>query len=641
VPRSNRKASTVVVARSADPIVALRHALDVLGRPAAHEGAPVACLVVGLGSATWVSPAVLAETIQWLAEQGIAEPIVLASVRASDRDAGWDVAALSARHGYSPGSLLDAWLEVEPATVGAAHVIDGRPIARAWQRADLRVVIAPCATDAIDGHCLVLDVLRHLPPTIAGAIPADVVADLLLTMPPDISILDATVTSDGPAGTSVRRAVRTDTIVASTSAVLVDVIGAALLGADPMRSPLLSGVVPVTGLPADYHVVGDLTAFPGIDYPPEPLLRTTRAAAGNPSLGRVLSAAMVDEGRATSEDDVVMSALRQQLRPWVSAAPDSPTAAASLAWTHAGAAAVVGYVDAFRTTFAKDSVPRRVASLGLDLGDYSARDYEAAESSLRPLLQLVNGLRVDRDGLRWTHLDGAVVFEASRIVAAPYGPWIERVDVSRAISMMADYLGGCVVAVAHDKEGRIVRQAERNIYLPQPNYVSFSGGQVIDVCKLSVVRHRADSTAIWWRTVRSPNESAVHDDGTVEFSDAGDGRTRVVIRGRQQFTLPPFWQAFDLDLTPELRDSLTQDAYRQFFSTTLDNFEACYEGRDFAIGRDPVDELSTVGLSRLAQVAGGSVKEWLASTAGGSMPDRVRVESIDDNGFTHIAGSRS
>jgi hypothetical protein len=621
--------------------VALRRALGDLGLPDAHEGAPVACLVLGLGSATWVSPAVLAETLQWLAAQGIARPTVLASVRASDRDAGWDVAALCARHGYPPGSLLDAWSEVEPATVGAAHVIDGRPIAGAWQRADLRIVLAPCATDAIEGHCLVLDVLRHLPPTIAGALPADVVTDLLQTMPPDISILDATVTSEGPAGTSVSRPVRTDTVVASTSAVLVDVIGAALLGADPMRSPLLSGVVPVMGLPDDYHVVGELTAFPGIDYPPEPLLRSTRAAAGNPSLGRVLSAAMVDEGQATSQDDVVMTALRQQLRPWASAAPDSPAAAASIAWTHAGAAAAVGYLDAFRTTFAKDSVPRRVASLGLDLGDYSARDYEAAESTLRPLLQLVNDLRVDRDGLCWTHLDGAVVFEASRKVAAPYDAWIERVDVSRAISMMADYLGGCVVAVAHDKQGRIVRQAERSIYLPQPNYISFGGGQVIDVCKLSVVRHRVDSTAIWWRTVRSPNESAVHDDGTVEFSDTGDGRTRVVIRGRQQFTLPPFWQAFDLDLTPELRDSLTQDAYRQFFSTTLDNFEACYEGRDFAIGRDPVDEMSTVGLSRLAQVAGGSVKEWLSSTSRGSMPNSVRVESIDDNGFTHVAGSRS
>ncbi len=636
--RSDRMASVVVVARASDPQMAVNEALNGLGGPAPLAGGRRVCLAIGLGSAAYADPVVVHATTQWLAAQGIDTPIILASVPQRDRDAGWDAEALAARHGYPPLSLVDAWSVVEPADVGQGHVIRGRPVPAAWQQADLRIVLAPCATDAIDGHALVLDVLRHLPPTIAGADPSDVVTDLLQTMPPDVSILDATVTSDGMAGSAVRRPVRTDTIVASTSAVLVDVIGATLLGADAMRSPLLSRVVPVTGLPEDYRIVGDLTAFAGISYPPEALLRSTGAAG--PALARVLGAAMVAEYVAPAGDDVVMTYLRQQVQPWVSASPDGQSAASSLAWPTAGAAAVAAYIDAFRTTFAKDSVSRRVASIGLDLGAYTARDYEAAESSLRPLLQLVEGLPIDRDGLRWRHLDGAVVFEASRVVAAPYAAWIERVDVSAAISMMADYLGGCVVVVARDKEGRTVRQAERNIYLPQPNYASFSGGQVIDVCKLSVVRHRADACEIWWRTVRSPNDTATHDDGTVSFSAAGEGRTRVTIRGRQQFTLPPMLQALDLDLQPDVRDSLTDDAYRRFFSTTLDNFEARYEGRDFAIGREPVVDLPTVGLSRLAQVAGDSVKEWLSSTQRDSNAGGVRVESVDDAGFTHVAGTR-
>ena len=68
-----------------------------------------------------------------------------------------------------------------------------------------------------------LDVLRALVPTIAGADPIDLVTDVLQTMPPDLSVLDATVTSGGPAGTSVRRPFVTDTLVAASSAILADI----------------------------------------------------------------------------------------------------------------------------------------------------------------------------------------------------------------------------------------------------------------------------------------------------------------------------------------------------------------------------------------------------------------------------------
>lgn len=631
--RSESAANVAVIARAGGVRTAVSEALDGLNLPIdASQGV---CVAVGLGVAAFVDPVVLDETFRWLADHGARSPATIAVIPQRDRDACWDVETLAVRHGFSPTRLVDSWSFTAPASAGGGHVIDGRPFPTAWQEAGLRIVLAPCATDAIDGHVLILDVLRHLPPLVPGADPSDIVTDILQTMPPEIVILDASITSDGLAGSAVRRPLRTDTVVASTSAVLAEVVGATLLGVDALRSPLLASVVGVTGLPEDYRIVGDLTAFPGLTYPPEGLLRSTQAAS--PNLARVLSAAMVDEQTA-HDDDIVMAYLRQQVRPYLVASLDQPSSASALAWSASSAATVAGFVDAFRTTFAKDSVPRQVASLGLDLSRYSARDYEAAESTLRPLLQLIDSLTPDRDGLRWTHLNGAVIFEASRLMAAPYAMWVERVDVSSAISTMADYLGGCVVVATRDKEGRPLRQAERNIYLPQPNYASFSGGRVIDVCKLSVMRYRADSCEIWWRTVRSPNDSAVHDDGTVSFSDAGNGMTLVTIRGRQHFTLPAMLQALDLDLQPDLRNTLTDDAYRRFFSTTLDNFEACYEGRDYAIGAEPTDELATLGLSRLARLAGESAKDWLAGAERDAAD--LRITTIDDSGFTHVAGSR-
>jgi hypothetical protein len=636
---SGTTGALAVVARSGDPRTATRDALAGLGALAKSRAKRRACVAIGLGSASFVSSAVLAETLDFLAQIGMADPDLLAIIPTRDRDAGWDVESLAARHGIPVGSLVDAWAFVEPAVAGDAHVIDSHLVPVAWQQADVRIVIAPCSTDAIEGHALILDTLRSLVPTIDGADDVDPVTDLLQAMAPDVSLLDATVTSDGLAGTSIRRAVRTGAVAASNSAVLADVVGATLLGADPLRSRLLASVVDLVGWPVDFVIRGDLTAFPGIEYPPEQLLRSTRGAPDSRAVSRVVGAAMADEGVLTSGDDVVMTLLRQAIKPWLGSSSEAAAQPAALAWTTGTAAATTGFVQAWRTTFAKDGVPRRVASLGLELGKYSARDYETAESGLRPLLQLIEGLPFDSDDLRWTHIGGAVVFEATRVVHAPYDLWIERVDVSKAISMMSDYLGGRIITVAHDKQGRPTRQAERNIYLPQPNYIAFSGGQIIDVCKLSVIRHRVDSCAIWWRTVRSPNHSAVYDDGTVAFSDNGDGRTRVVIRGRQEFTLPPSMKSFDLDLTPDVRDSLTQDAYRRFFLTTLDNFEACYEGRDFAIGRDPDEELATVGLSRLARVAEASLNDVIARTPRNAEDGSIRV-SVDDHGFTHVSGTR-
>ena len=135
-----------------------------------------------------------------------------------------------------------------------------------------------------------------------------------------------------------------------------------------------------------------------------------------------------------------------------------------------------------------------------------------------------------------------------------------------------------------------MRQAERNVYLPQPNYLAHWGGLPIDVCKIELVQREEARHALHWRTVDSLNGSATYDDGTLSFTDLGAGRTRLAVRGRQLFTLPAVLAGRDLDRLPEVKDDLVEDAYRRFFGTTFDNLEACYEGREFRIGRDAEDD---------------------------------------------------
>jgi hypothetical protein len=197
---------------------------------------------------------------------------------------------------------------------------------------------------------------------------------------------------------------------------------------------------------------------------------------------------------------------------------------------------------------------------------------------------------------------------------------------------MADYIGGRVVVLDRDLSRRPVRQAERNLYLTQPNYLAFWGGQPIDVCKIETVSYSDTEHRLVWRTVSSPNGSATYDDGAMTFTDAGPGLTRLTVSGRQLFTLPPFWEAVDLDRFPAYKAVLVEDAYRRFFEATFDNLEACYEGREFRIGRpaaDPMRPLPTEVVATLARSAG----KRLAAAAG---PRRTET---DADGFRHFSGA--
>ena len=166
----------------------------------------------------------------------------------------------------------------------------------------------------------------------------------------------------------------------------------------------------------------------------------------------------------------------------------------------------------------------------------------------------------------------------------------------------------------HDSVGRPVRQAERNIYLPQPNYLVLYQGKPIDVSKLEVVEYGDDRHRLYWKTVGSENGSATYDDGIATFERTGES-TCITIIGRQLFTLPLFWQVFDLDLVPDLKAVLVTHAYRTFFDRTLANFEALVEGRDIRLGR-PVDEPATRPVNRSCRCWAGSAKSPLPCCSG-------------------------
>lgn len=524
-------------------------------------------------------------------------------------------------------------VERGPAELGEGAALQGVALPSAWLKADVRVVVSGATTDPLQGY-------RGCCVELAGLLPADcavdaaqAVTDLLQHLPPHLAIIDATLSSDGCFG-SLRAAPRaTGTVLAGTSALAVDEVLAGLMGVDPAASPVVAHALTELAVPVPRLVHGPLHPWQGWrPAPPELSAACRRAAAILPTFGRLLQSFAADV--PTPDDDPVLREGRRWFAALAANVDDDPLALAGLVGFAESVAFWGQGALAWSTVFDKSRVPRRKVSLGLDLGSFTMADYDAVADYLAPLMALAAAAAPRASGLRWRRHGGGVLFSVERDLDAPYDQFVARVDLGRAIRLMNDYVGGTAVVVARDEQGRVLRQAERNLYLPQPNYLAYSGGDCIDVCKLEILRYSGRESTISWRTVRSPNGTAVHDDGAVTFRAVGDNRTRVSIFGLQEFVLPPFWQAMDLARYPGLYDALTEDAYRRFFSATLDNFEACYEGREVPTGhavlRDP--EPPTARWSRALRLAAGLL-------ADSGPPASIDPEpEVDEDGFRRVAG---
>ena len=607
------------------------------------DGHKAAVIVTTVSPPVPVHRELVDAVVDLLHEAGWRKVVVASAVRVRDRDRGLtDHPSLAAQAGLrgttrtgNPYHVADLHEDLVAAPVPESSVLSGQLVAAQWADAGLRVVLARSMTDLVDGYRGCLDTLLSVAHPVAGAAPADVAADLLDHLPPQLAIVDALVSSHGFAGSDVGRPLDTEALIAADDALVADVLTARLQAVDPGASRLVHEALARHGLPTEARVHGDLTPFAGWQNAPT-LARDALQQSGT-SVERIAGAVLSPPDAGHDPHDAIVTAWQQAAAAYTGTL-DAPGMHAwadwTIAWTAYTLAAARQQAQAWATLFAPDRIDRVEVPLGFDPDAYSAAEYRSVAREAAGFERLLDGVPATDNGLRWTMLDRAVVFEVSRVVRVPFTDFVERVDVAAGISLMADYIGGRVVALDRDEQGRATRQAERNLYLTQPNYLAFWGGQPIDVCKIETVSYGDAEHRLVWRTVASPNRSATYDDGAMTFTDAGPGLTRVSVSGRQLFTLPPFWEAADLDRFPDYKAVLVEDAYRRFFETTFDNLEACYEGREFRIGREPADParpLPTEVLSGLLRSAGRNLAET-------SRPGTKRAAATDADGFRHFSG---
>ena len=611
-----------------------------------RSGRAVVC--ARLSAPAPASPAVVEAVVDALVEAGASDVVVGTALGTRDRDRGHRaVEHLAAQAGLTGRTargrryaVTDLLASTVPSPVPPTGVLHQGAVSALWVAAQTRVVVGRAATDLVDGYAGCLQVLGAVAQEVPGAELADVVREVDQFLPACLAVVDVLEVSAGPDGSHLLDPVRTDAVVVSADTVAADSALAALLGVD--RS-LSRPVARVLGDRSLTPVTGDCSALGGVTVPHPLAVAAARAAAAHPGVARLLEATVGGPDPDAAPADPVLATLRSLLTPVV-AASSTPAGLAALVGLLGAVTSVTRARDTWATTMSKADVPRRVVPLGFDPEELPDHVYDSLPALLAEFDPVVESLpQAGDDAVRWCIVDGATVFETSREIPASFDAFVARVDVAEGISLMADYLGGRRVTVKGTPATRTgvtrTRQAERNLYLAQPNYLAVWGGEPIDVCKVELLERGPDHHRLWWRTVASPNGSAVHDDGSLTFARSATG-TRVSVRGRQLFSLPPAWVGVDLALVPEVRDPLLEEAYRRFFTTTFDNLEACFEGRPFRIGRDPAtgtEPLMTTTLHLLLDAA----QDWLGSPSDGATvatdaPDAV----VDVHGFRHVKGRR-
>jgi hypothetical protein len=533
-------------------------------------------------------------------------------------------------------------------------VLHGSELARTWTDAQFRICFAKNKTDEEDGYALCLDSLIGVLPLTdktyyyrRRVAPGDVVADLLRTTPVHFGLIDATVSAHGMGGARAPVALQTHCVLASQSVTRLDHAGALKMGLDPHRSRLADRVFKSVGSSAGYDVSGSLAVYPGWVNVHPLILESRRHREKFLAADRLLTPWL----QRTNPE---LFPLKHPIDAKVNAAlsdffSDVGSDLFSF-WLMVSANYAIGnlneWIGAYRVLYDKDAIRQVQAPLGLRLEEFSAADFRTIVAELSNLETLLKDVKPAAQGLRWCYDGGATVFECSRDLPVPFEEFIEHVDVAKTIQYMNDYIGGVVVPVERDAAGRVIRQAERNLYLPQPNYLALYQGKPIDVSKIEVCQYSPSRQRMFWKTMKSENNSAVCDDGIVTFTRTEMG-TRVEIVGKQLFVLPPFWQAVNLDLFPDFKAQLVTHAYKTFFDRTFANLEALVEGRDIRIGRPwatpksvedtepfPIESIAAA-LQRIGDKLRGVLEAggFEKSLAG---PNREAASHVDEDGFRHF-----
>jgi len=614
------------------------------------------------GTATGTDPDLVEHLIDRLCERNFTKITIGDSVGSAD---SWlenrDPMVLAELVGYRFVTLQGNAYEIinlsenlADAGFPAAAVLEGAQLSRHWLDANFRISFAKNKTDEIFSYALNLQNVLHTLPLRQKEyhyrlrLPAsDVACELLQQTPIHFAFIDAFVSNHGSQGSRANHPMDTRTMVAGNNLLLVDWAGALKMGLDPYASTLNAGVLKHIGLPKIYEIRGDLSSYPGWKTPSLLLADSAAKRDASPFIGRLARPWLQQVNTSLFPfKNITDEQVNGILAPFFSDLDTQPLPH----WVMIGLNNLLGglhqSVESWNILYGKDRLPRKHVPLGIDVSRFDAPDYESVENYMLHLAALLRYTEPDRNGLKWRYIDGSVLFEYSRILPISYTHFVQKVDISKAVQMMYDNIGGNNAVIERDREGRVVRQAERDIYLPQPNWMTWFGGKYIDVDKLEIIRYQKNKQVIFWRTVNSSNGSAEFDDGMVEFSSTKTG-VSVSIIARQKFTLPLFWQALNMDYYPQVKDRMVSDAYVTFFSRTMANFEAACEGRNTALGEHwdenfgehdgATNQLLVQQVKELLSVMTGLIQQLAKSGSNGAQ----QPIDVDESGYKHFPGSGS
>ncbi len=558
--------------------------------------------------------------------------------------------------------IIDLAEDLVSGPFARGSVLHGTHLPRIWKEAHFRILFAKNKTDDENGYHLCLDNLISVLPLRDKDYHykhrlkrGDVLVELLKYTTVDFCIIDAYISNHGNAGSRVARPIETRTLIAGHHLLLTDHIAALKMGIPPDTSEFHAEAVRQLGLPEPHRADGDVTPYGNWINVHPLVLHSTREREAWPEISQLLQPwlQMVDH-EAFPFKDPVQERLNRALSHYLAGLDENATVFWSVVGLNYTLGALHRVLKPLEIMYWKDALTHEEVGLNIRTEDYRRKDYEAIARYLGPLEEHVQALAPDPNGLRWTyHKDGSVLFEFSRIIPVDYDDFVRRVDVAKTIQYMNDYIGGLIIQIHKDGQGRVTHQIERNLYLPQPNYLALYQGKNIDVSKLECVRYAAHQHTMFWKTVKSENGSAKFDDGIVRFVRLESGETRVSIFGRQQFTLPWFWEVINLDNYPVLKRVLVTHAYTTFFTQTMANLEAVYEGRDVRIGKawdsragesDATDDVRSPShrVGAFFDAAQSFIERNILDREGLLSrllsPYNPQPDYIDENGFAHFRG---
>lgn len=614
------------------------------------------------GTPTGTDPELVEYLILLLHRKGYKKVVVGDSPGSSDL---WlenrDVAILAELAGYryvtddgKPYEFVDLSEDIVDVAFPQNSSLHGTGLARQWVNAHFRINMAKNKTHEENSYSLCVQNLLYVLPKrdkeyhYCHRLKAwDVCIDLIRQTPVHFNIVDAFISNHGSDGIRSANPIRTSTIIASENIILADWMAALKMGLDPYLSPLNAEALRTIGLPLRYRIIGDSAPYNGWINVPRLLTDSIRKRNRSDYINRMVRPWLQTVNRELFPfKNAIDDRINDFLAKFLTGTDRHPAALMFMVAVNHSLSGMNSMAGSWQTMYDKEKIRHKKVSLGFDPDKFKPSDYEAVVDYIQPLAEIAASAPLDRNGLRWRYIDDSVLFEVSRTLPVKFEEFISKVDISASVRMMNDYVGGACVPVRYDSSGRVVHQAERNIYLPQPNWMTIFGGSLIDVGKLQYIRYEKDCHKIFWRTVTSANDSATFDDGMVTFKKNDDGKTEINIVARQKFSLPLFWQVVNLDLVPQVKNVIVSDAYTTYFSRTIANFEAAFEGRNVHTGRSWEDDFAEPGTETEKTAPIEQISDVFVKIAGviapfiNASPSDKTESNVDKNGFKHFAGKR-